>query len=151
MARTVGQLVQAAREARGWSQTELAAKIGRSRGYVGQLESDRINLPRPELVDVLVRVLGLDREEVLRAAGRLQPADDRDILAEMRKISALPSHEARIAALRDLPPDVLQLMEDLAVDAARRSIQQQLGLNGQADQDTAPGQNEVASPSSTSP
>jgi len=53
---TTGRRIAWLRELRGFSQGDLAEKIGRSRGYVGQLETDR-SMPSVEVLVALADAL----------------------------------------------------------------------------------------------
>lgn len=55
------------RRARGWTQAELAARVGVSRDTVGQWESSRA--PRPERVAQLAEVLGVPPDELADLGG----------------------------------------------------------------------------------
>jgi transcriptional regulator with XRE-family HTH domain len=118
----LGQLIAQARKAKGWTQDDLAERLNVHRGYVGQLEAGTIKLPGSERLAQLEQLLGISREDMLRAAGRLGPPETLDLLTELRRITSLPSHQDRVVALKQLPPEVLQAIEDLAVDVLRQAI-----------------------------
>jgi XRE family transcriptional regulator, regulator of sulfur utilization len=122
MENALGLLIKRARETRGWTQDELAERMDVNRGYIGQLEAGTIKLPRGERLAQLEQLLGISREDMLRAAGRLGPATEFDLWHELRRISAMQDLDDRVAALEHLPPEVLQILEDLAVDFVRHAV-----------------------------
>ena len=74
MPATIGEMIRAARVARGWSQTELviqlrAAWVDANGGGVSKWECGHIR-PSTRALAAMVEVLGLDPAEVLEAAGR---------------------------------------------------------------------------------
>lgn len=119
----LAQLIREARLAKEWSQADLATHMGVSRGYIGQLETGKIGLPRQQQREQLERLLGISQEQMLRAAGQLSPTESIDIMAELRRIRAMANPDDRVRALKALPPEVVQSIEDLAVDAVRQSVQ----------------------------
>lgn len=70
---TLGELVRAARQAKGWNQRQLSDALGRDTSYVSRLETDQAKeTPTPESLDVLRRVLGLSNTRMLEALGYLK-------------------------------------------------------------------------------
>lgn len=69
---TVGELVRRAREARGWTQTDLAREAGLRQTYISQVEGGEIALPREHNLDKLGMALGLSRADFYGAAGMLE-------------------------------------------------------------------------------
>jgi Zn-dependent peptidase ImmA (M78 family)/DNA-binding XRE family transcriptional regulator len=63
-AASVGQRIRANREALGWTQSDLAARLGRTQTAVSYWESGRRSLSLDDLVDV-ARVLGVPSAELL--------------------------------------------------------------------------------------
>jgi len=61
---SVGQRIRATREALGWTQSDLAARLGRTQTAVSYWESGRRGLSLDDLVDV-ARVLGVPSAELL--------------------------------------------------------------------------------------
>lgn len=55
--------LQAARLARGWTQTELAGKVGFAQGVVSLMERGWL-VPRPDQAKRLAKALGLKAEEL---------------------------------------------------------------------------------------
>lgn len=117
------RLIQQAREAKGWTQFELAEEMGVSRGYIGQLETGLIKRPRPKYVALLEKHLGLTQEEILRAQGQLGPETSTDLLVEVRRIARIPDLDDRVSELEQLSPELLELLEGLALDHVRRAFQ----------------------------
>jgi transcriptional regulator with XRE-family HTH domain len=67
----LGEFVRAARRARGWTQRELAARAGRSRGYVAHIERGATPVPRRATLRRLAGALGLRAAQLALAAGLL--------------------------------------------------------------------------------
>lgn len=131
--RSLGDLVSEARARKGWTQEEAAERLGVKRNWLAQLETDRIDLPGPEYLEILERHYGVSREEMLRAAGYLGPPLAYDLLGEMRRIAAIDDLEERIEALRQLPPEVFLVIEAAAHGLLRRSVRQdRQGMDGRA-------------------
>lgn len=124
------KLIQQARESKGWTQQELAEAMDVSRGYIGQLETGLIKRPRPRYIALLEKHLGLTREEILRAQGQLGPNVPTDLLAEVRRIARIPDFEDRVAELEQVAPELLDLMESLAVDHVRRTFHRSTAKSG---------------------
>lgn len=123
MSTRFGQLIKQARENRRWTQDDLAERLNVNRGYIGQLEAGTIKMPRPERLQLLEHHLGISREAMLRAAGRLGPAPQIDIMAELRRINAIDDPDTRVQALEDLPEDVQEVIRRLSLDFVRQAIQ----------------------------
>jgi transcriptional regulator with XRE-family HTH domain len=115
-----GYLIKDARRKRGWSITQLAERLDVGRGYVGQLETDRVQRPRPEILQRIEEVLGVSREDIARAGGFLGPDVKLDPFAEFKRLAALPTDEDRYEALLRLPPDVVQALGTIAETMLRR-------------------------------
>lgn len=62
-----GALVQSARSGRGWSQADLAGRVGVSRVQISRIESGRRGTD-VQTLDRLVRALELDPGEAMRLA-----------------------------------------------------------------------------------
>jgi transcriptional regulator with XRE-family HTH domain len=123
----LAELIKSARDAREWTQDDLAEAMGVSRGYIGQLETGLIKRPRAKYMGLLERHLKLSREEILRATGELGPSVSTDVLAEIRRIARIPDHDDRMAELYLLPPEVIEVIESLAVDFVRQTFRQGRG------------------------
>lgn len=121
----LGWFIKQAREAKGWTQDDLAERLDVGRGYIGQLETGVIKLPGIEKLALLEQHLGVSREEMLRAAGRLGPTQTFDVVAELRRIRAIPDREQRARALQELPEDVVAALEDTAMEIVSQAIRLQ--------------------------
>lgn len=67
----LGRMLQAAREAKGWSIAELARNVGRDRAMLSRIESGRGRrrlTGSHETLCALAKALDLDHGDVLRAA-----------------------------------------------------------------------------------
>jgi len=121
---TLAQVVKRAREKKGWSQEELAERLGVSKGWVGQVETGRIDRPRPRYLALLEQHLGVSRDELARGMDMLGPAATGDVLVEIRRIRAIDDPVQRAQALRELPPDLYEMIEWLALDMVRLTFRQ---------------------------
>ena len=119
---TLGDVIRQGRRNRGWTQEQLADALGVNPGYIGQIETGVVKLPGADKLAALEQALGVSRAEMLRAAGLLGPEDHLDLLAELRRISTLPSDEAKVDALRRLPEEVQRALEVLARDTLRLAL-----------------------------
>jgi DNA-binding transcriptional regulator YiaG len=79
---SIGEAVSLARRARGWTQSDLAAKMGVSVNTIVNLEKGR---PSVAFGQVVMALWTLDRLDVLRAAGRveLDPVVQQEALRRM--------------------------------------------------------------------
>lgn len=66
---TLGNLVRAAREERGLTVRQLAEMVGVEHPTITRIETGHTSMPRPEVIDGIVRVLGLSGRAVLSAMG----------------------------------------------------------------------------------
>jgi transcriptional regulator with XRE-family HTH domain len=121
---TLAQVIKRAREAKGWSQEELAERLGVSKGWVGQVETGRIDRPRPQYLALLEQHLGVSRDELARGMNMIGPAPTGDVLTELGRIRQIDDPKLRAQALRDLPPEVSEIIEWLAQDMVREAFQQ---------------------------
>jgi transcriptional regulator with XRE-family HTH domain len=121
----LAKLVRRARKAKGLTQEEFAEAISKSLGYVGQLETGKVDRPFPETLRSISAVLGLSLDQLAVATGQLDRPDvdvepDRMLLL----LDAMPTAEARLAAYRQLPAGVRRgirkLMRDLLLEEAER-------------------------------
>lgn len=119
---TLGDIIRQGRRTRGWTQEQLAEALGVNPGYIGQIETGVVKLPGADKLAALEQVLGVSRADMLRAAGLLGPEEHRDLLGEIRRINTLPTDEAKIAALRQLPEEVQRALEVLARDTLRLAL-----------------------------
>jgi len=65
----IGKLVRERREAKGWTQSELALAAGLRQTYISQVEQGSIAVPRDHNLDAIGKALGITRAEFYRAAG----------------------------------------------------------------------------------
>jgi transcriptional regulator with XRE-family HTH domain len=121
---TLAQVIKRARESKGWSQEELAERLGVSKGWVGQVETGRIDRPRPQYLALLEQHLGVSRDELARGMNMIGPAATGDVLEEIRRIRQIDDPKDRAQALRSLPPEVYEVIEWLALDMVRLTFQQ---------------------------
>lgn len=68
----IGKLVRRRREARGWTQTDLALESGLRQVYISQVESGDIKLPRDHNLEALGKALGISKREFYAEAGMLE-------------------------------------------------------------------------------
>jgi transcriptional regulator with XRE-family HTH domain len=71
-----GRIVRARRKQLNMSQEDLAARIGKERSYLSQLETGRIRLPEAELRRTIAEALGYTDGDLLRLAGYGRTPED---------------------------------------------------------------------------
>ena len=81
----LGEWVKSTRTAQGVSQRELADRAGLSRSYVCDIEHGRSTKPSFECLENISKALGVDRTDVLRVAGILEPVKAPEENARDRK------------------------------------------------------------------
>jgi transcriptional regulator with XRE-family HTH domain len=69
----LGEWIKSTRSTQGVSQRELADRAGLSRSYLCDIERGRSTKPSFECLESIARALGVDRTDVLRVAGILEP------------------------------------------------------------------------------
>ena len=69
----LGEWIKSTRLAQGVSQREIADRAGLSRSYVCDIEHGRSSKPSFECLERIAKALGVDRTDVLRMAGILDP------------------------------------------------------------------------------
>lgn len=84
----LGAFVKERREARGWSQTRLAAECGLDRAYLSQIESGKVGWPGADIRRRLAAALGLRHVDLLIAAGELS-AEEASGVPEFRTAGEL--------------------------------------------------------------
>ena len=129
MQQVVGDKVKRAREARGWSQQELADRMQQvladqtgdpvTAAYISQVERGHIALPGPDRFAAFERVLGVSRVELLRELGYLGPAESFDFITEARRVLQLPTPEEQEAALEAFPLEYLQILRAMVALASQ--------------------------------
>lgn len=72
----LSQKIKQLRESRGWSQRQLARKMGVDQSYVSQIENGSMPRPSFELIIKLQQVFGVRYEVFAKAAGLIDHADD---------------------------------------------------------------------------
>ena len=109
-----GALIKSARLQRGWTQTELASRIGYgTHNVVLRMErGDLSNPPDPPTMRALEKVLGIPRQKMLEVMGYLDPPDEN---AETITVRRDDPRGALLARLMDLTDDEVQTWE-LAFD-----------------------------------
>jgi transcriptional regulator with XRE-family HTH domain len=112
---TLGRLVQQARERKGWTQEVMAEQTGVSRSTIANIESGVTKLPKTQQLEAIERHLDLSKEEMLRAAGRLDMPED-DVLEAMQQIDRLSTEAERLAVFRSLPASVQRAIRKLSAD-----------------------------------
>lgn len=71
--------VRELRLAKGFSQKDLAERVGIERSYIGHIESGKTQLPSREVLAALAKALDTDVQDLLVAAGYLPRRDDQDL------------------------------------------------------------------------
>ena len=112
-------MIYRARKAKGWTQEELAERMGVLPAYIGQLESSEKQLPKPDRFELLERVLEVPRAEMLRELGYLGPAESFDFISEARRVLQLPTPEEQEAALEAFPLEYLQILRAMVALASQ--------------------------------
>lgn len=74
-AQTLGQFVRAHREARRWTQTDLAGRAGMRQSYISALEGDEIGIPGRDKLNALARAFNLRVADFYRVTGVLEGLD----------------------------------------------------------------------------
>lgn len=102
---TLGAWLRETRARHGLTQKDLAERAGMSRSYLCDIERGRGASPSVATLDALARALGIERADVLRAAGVLErPAGQSGDVGERRLV----------ALYRDLSRDGKGTMERFA-------------------------------------
>ena len=123
---TIGERVKRWREEKGISAAELARRAGISKGYLSELENDRVNSPRPS-ADVLYRLAtALDVTVADLLGKKVQPAD-REVpasLQEFAKEVELPEQDLGMLAQIRFRGEQPKTKEDwrFLYESIRRSI-----------------------------
>jgi len=110
-----GARLSALRQERGWTQAELAEKLGVSVKAVTYYERE-VSSPNMRTLERVAQALGVDPSELLDATAEKRAA---------RKPGPASQLEQRIAALRELPRErqkvVLQVIDTFLRDAQKAS------------------------------
>ncbi|AFY78951.1 MAG: helix-turn-helix transcriptional regulator [Hydrococcus sp. C42_A2020_068] len=85
MNQSFGHLIRQARKDKGYSQRELAEKLGLDFTYLSKLENNRADYPpKEEVIRALATHLDLDAEELIFLSGRI-PQNDEEVLKQHYK------------------------------------------------------------------
>jgi transcriptional regulator with XRE-family HTH domain len=118
---TLAEVVRNARNARQWSQERLALEAELSNGWVGQIETGKIEKPDAENLRKLAIALGLSYATLALA---VYDAANDDVGVRLQEIAGLPTVQARRAAFEGLPGPVKRsmavLMRDLFAGATEQ-------------------------------
>lgn len=87
-----GQLISTKRKELGWTQKELAEKLGISPQYLNDLERNRRDAPSDQLIVAFGEALELDKDLLFYSAGEISP--------ELREHENLEVVQQAIAAFR---------------------------------------------------
>jgi len=119
----LSEVVRDARKARRMTQEELAEAIGKSVSWVGMLETDKLDRPKRAELRALASTLQLPVEDMLVAMGQMDAAPE-DVAILIQRIAGLPTPEARLAAVNDLPEPVFQAIAVLTRDLVAAKAEQ---------------------------
>jgi len=85
-----GELIKQARKKQGYSQRELAEKLGIDFTYLSKLENDRVEYaPKEELIIAMAKYLNLEQNELVFLAGRIPQKDEELIKQHYQKMPML--------------------------------------------------------------
>ena len=77
-----GSLIKQARKEKGYSQRELAGKLGVDFTYLSKLENDNAKYaPKEDVIRKLAHFLSLEENKLVFLAGRI-PSEDEDLIKE---------------------------------------------------------------------
>ncbi|NJK48601.1 helix-turn-helix transcriptional regulator [Candidatus Gracilibacteria bacterium] len=77
MNQSFGHLIRQARKDKGYSQRELAEKLGLDFTYLSKLENNRADYaPKEDVIRALAKHLNLDAEELIFLVGRIPQHDE---------------------------------------------------------------------------
>ena len=68
-----GKLLKEKRMNAGLSLRELASRVDKSAGYLSDLENEKVAPPSEKLILEMAKTLGIERDELLRAAEKVDP------------------------------------------------------------------------------
>jgi transcriptional regulator with XRE-family HTH domain len=121
---TLGAEVRRHRNIAGMSQEVLAEKLGISREAVSQIERGEIKRPNNEVLEKLETTIGLSRLRAYQLMGAISDLSQSDPALLIQQIAALPNHEDRFEAWKQLPESLRQaitvLMKDVLQESALR-------------------------------
>lgn len=108
MNNALADLVRRARAQAGLTQEELAEAINRSTGYIGILETGKVDRPKTETLRNLASALGVPLNDLVATTGQIDAQDDENLADVLQRITSLASHQERLAAYDSLPETVRQ-------------------------------------------
>jgi len=92
---TIGQRLARLRKERGWTQVELAERIGIIQSLISDYERDRLRM-NPDMVLRFAAALEITTDELLQPNGGKPPLRHRPslrVLRRLEKIEKLPTHQ----------------------------------------------------------
>jgi len=104
---TIGQNIKKLRESRGWSQSQLGEKIGKTRTAIWQYEHDK-TVPRMGAIEDLASVFGVSKSEIVETQINYASISFHDLshdeiqLVEMYRSATKDGKRAIIAAAEGL-------------------------------------------------
>lgn len=116
-------MIRAARLRRGWTQDELAARLGIKASYISQWETGIRKWPGT-YVRALAEALGLSQVEMAVAAGLIDRPDTAPPPA------ADPAREAVYAVAAEMTPEEVALFADVGRDIVRHRLNRHLARPG---------------------
>lgn len=119
---TVGEEIRRLRKEHELTQEELGGKIGITREAVSQLERGE-NEPSDQTLLGLEKVLGLDRRRAHVLMGRIPPSFD-ETAQLIISIKNLPTPRERLRALRQLPVELQDAIQQLMADQLAEALPQ---------------------------
>lgn len=128
---TLADVVRNARNARQWSQERLALEAELSNGWVGQVETGKIEKPEAANLRKLAAALGLSYATLALA---VYDAVDEDVGVKLQEIAGLPTIQARRAAFEALPAPVKRSLAVLMRDLFAGATEQLTAVVEQLDQ-----------------
>ncbi len=94
---TLGKRIKQLRHALDLTHAQVAERAGISRSYVTRLEADQVDLPSKEVLPRLAEALGTTRDDLVRAAGYIDPPptvlDDPAMEIAFRHVETLPPED----------------------------------------------------------
>lgn len=107
---TLGDRLQAARQAKGLSQSAIADLVGITKSYISKLEGDRTGYPpKKAVLAALAHHLDVDPSELLYLSGRITDADA-ELLQELAR-TYRKDFPVLIRALRDNPAIAREILD----------------------------------------
>ena len=96
---SIGENIKRLRLQNGWSQKQLAEKIGKSRVAICQYESGK-NMPRMGTLEDLAAVFGVQKSEIVEESRPDYLSDDEHELVDLYRSIAIHDKQAVLNALR---------------------------------------------------